>query len=50
VIKETRKDDNKMEYEVVVVLEGQIYGTGTGTSKQDAEQAAARESLAKLKK
>jgi len=50
VISETRKADNKMEYKIQVELEGQVFGTGIGSSKQEAEQQAAKDSLEKLKK
>ncbi len=42
-------EDHLREYEVVVRLLDRIVGTGTGTSKQAAEEAAARAALETLK-
>lgn len=41
--------DHAREYEVAVLIQGRQYGTGRGTSKKLAEEAAAREALAALK-
>ncbi|MDR2673608.1 MAG: ribonuclease III [Opitutaceae bacterium] len=40
--------DHAREYEAVVCLNGEPFGTGRGTSKKAAEEAAAREALARL--
>jgi ribonuclease-3 len=50
VIHEERKKDNRMFYTIQVELDGSVYGTGTGNSKQEAEQEAAKEGLMKLRK
>ncbi|AAT75588.1 ribonuclease III, dsRNA-specific ribonuclease [Mesoplasma florum L1] len=42
--------DNKIEYTVSVNLDGKKYGIGTGFSKQEASQNAAKDCLNKLKK
>jgi ribonuclease-3 len=44
VIKESGPDHQK-EFEVEVLVEGQVRGTGRGRSKKEAEQLAAREAL-----
>ncbi|ATZ18608.1 ribonuclease III [Williamsoniiplasma somnilux] len=42
------KNDNKTEYTINVVLDGQKFGVGKGFSKQEAEQNAAKDCLSKL--
>lgn len=41
-------EENKIEYTVSVILDNQRFGTGTGFSKQEAEQQAAKDCLSKL--
>jgi len=50
VIHEERKKDNRMLYTIQVELDGSVFGTGTGKSKQEAEQEAAKQGLMKLRK
>jgi len=49
VTEETGPDHNK-HFRISVSIQGKIYGEGAGSAKKDAEQAAAREALAGLKK
>jgi len=43
-------ENNSIEYIVEVKLDGQVYGEGTGLSKQAAEQQAAKNCLEKLRR
>ncbi len=47
VIKESGPDHEKL-FEVAVFVKSQIHGTGSGKSKKEAEQAAARKALEKF--
>lgn len=47
LVSETGPDHDKL-FEVAVEINGEIAGTGCGTSKKRAEQAAARQALEKL--
>jgi len=40
--------DHSKLFEVDTLVEGKVYGTGTGSSKQAAAKAAARDALIKL--
>ncbi len=42
--------DHQKTFEVQISIKGNVYGRGTGRSKKEAEQQAAREALEKLKK
>ena len=43
-----RGPDHEKEFTAVVYLDGEPYGSGTGRSKKEAEQQAAREAFARL--
>jgi ribonuclease-3 len=47
VVSETGPDHQK-EFEMEVWIKGELYGRGTGKSKKEAEQGAAREALEKF--
>lgn len=47
VARETGPDHEK-QFEVVVLVKNKVHGKGAGRSKKEAEQAAAREALAKI--
>jgi ribonuclease-3 len=40
--------DHKKQFEVELTIKGRLYGRGTGRSKKEAEQKAAKEALEKL--
>jgi ribonuclease III len=44
-----RGPDHQMTFEAVVVVEGEVVGRGTGTSKKRAQHAAARDALTHLR-
>ncbi|TAL10949.1 MAG: ribonuclease III [Nitrospirae bacterium] len=48
-VRATGPDHEKL-FEVEILIRGDRYGVGTGKSKKDAEQAAARQALAQLRK
>jgi ribonuclease-3 len=48
VVSETGPDHQK-QFEVELLVKGQLYGRGTGRSKKEAEQKAAKEALEKLR-
>lgn len=41
--------DHQKQFEVELLVKGQLYGRGTGRSKKEAEQKAAKEALEKLR-
>ncbi len=41
--------DHHKQFDVELSIRGQVYGAGTGRSKKEAEQQAARDALAKIK-
>ena len=47
VVSETGPDHQK-QFDVEVLVKGQLYGRGIGKSKKEAEQKAAKEALEKL--
>jgi ribonuclease-3 len=47
VISETGPDHRK-QFTVELSLRGEVYGSGTGRNKKEAEQRAAKEALARL--
>ena len=48
LVNETGPDHDK-RFEFTVCVNGQVYGSGTGRSKKEAEQKAAKEALTRLK-
>jgi ribonuclease-3 len=48
VVVETQGPPHERTFTCAVLIDGKEAGTGTGSSKKDAEQAAAREALARL--
>lgn len=48
VLSETGPDHQK-QFEIELLVKGQLYGRGTGKSKKEAEQRAAKEALEKLR-
>ncbi len=48
VVSETGPDHQK-QFDVELLVRGQVYGRGTGKSKKEAEQKAAKEALEKLR-
>lgn len=49
-LKSTSGPDHARVYEVELLIEGKLYGTGKGKTKKEAEQEAAREALENLVK
>lgn len=47
-VEATRGPDHSKDFEVEVLVQGQVVGHGSGRSKKDAEQDAARAALARL--
>jgi ribonuclease-3 len=41
--------DHHKQFDVELSIRGEVYGVGTGGSKKEAEQQAARDALAKIK-
>jgi len=48
-IRETGPDHEKL-FEVEILIRGEHYGVGTGKSKKEAEQMAAKQALEQLRK
>lgn len=49
-LKSTSGPDHARVFEVELLIEGRLYGTGKGKTKKEAEQEAAKEALGKLVK
>jgi ribonuclease-3 len=48
VLRESGPDHDK-QFDVEIAIRGEVYGVGTGRSKKEAEQKAARSALEKLR-
>jgi ribonuclease-3 len=49
LVDETRVEDNKIRFQIRVVVDGRPMGLGVGNSKRESEQAAAKQALQTLK-
>jgi len=47
-VKDQRGPDHQKEFDIAVVIRGKIYGEGSGRSKKEAEQKAAKDALERL--